>query len=187
MGHCCCTDWLFSHFIMQWMWKQCEHWPQTNGQSSPGNLQSEQQASKGILQIPQESSLANHRHVATAFQRLIRTFKPVFVEISLDSFTFSSFSPLISPNFVEIPAKKIALKNVLLTWTFYVSRRKSTFKVLAVSFKSFTATAKASGLTPASIKRTQIAKLSRSKPVFKIFDISQTTKKGNLLKQNQFA
>ena len=38
------------------------------GQSSPGNLHSGQQASNGILQIPQLSSFATHLHVATAVQ-----------------------------------------------------------------------------------------------------------------------
>ena len=38
------------------------------GQSSPGNLQSGQQASNAILQIPQLSSLATHLQVATAVQ-----------------------------------------------------------------------------------------------------------------------
>lgn len=42
--------------------------PQTRGQSSPGNLQSGQQPSNGIRQIPQLSSLAIHRHVATPVQ-----------------------------------------------------------------------------------------------------------------------
>jgi len=76
IGHCCCA-WVFNHFIMQCIWKQCEHWPQTKGQSSPGNLQSEQHASKGIRQIPHESSLATQCHAATARQLLTRTFRPV--------------------------------------------------------------------------------------------------------------
>lgn len=38
MGQCCCTCCAFSHFRMQCMWKQCEHWPHTSGQSSPGTL-----------------------------------------------------------------------------------------------------------------------------------------------------
>lgn len=38
IGHCCCTCWEFSHFKMQCMWKQWEHWPHTSGQSSPGTL-----------------------------------------------------------------------------------------------------------------------------------------------------
>ena len=29
IGHNWCTCCEFSHFMMQWMWKQCEHWPQT--------------------------------------------------------------------------------------------------------------------------------------------------------------
>lgn len=36
------------------------------GQSSPGSLQSGQQPSKAILQIPQVSSWASHVHDATA-------------------------------------------------------------------------------------------------------------------------
>lgn len=64
MGHCWLTVCDWSHLTMQCMWKQCEHWPQTNGQSSPGNLQSGQQPSKGIRQIPQLSSLATHFQVA---------------------------------------------------------------------------------------------------------------------------
>lgn len=50
------------------MWKQCEHAPQTKGQSSPGNEHSGQQFSKAIRQIPQFSSFAIQRHVATAVQ-----------------------------------------------------------------------------------------------------------------------
>lgn len=38
MGQCCCTCCAFSHLRMQCMWKQCEHWPHTSGQSSPGTL-----------------------------------------------------------------------------------------------------------------------------------------------------
>lgn len=38
------------------------------GQSSPGNVHSVQQLSKGIRQIPQLSSLAIHRQVATLTQ-----------------------------------------------------------------------------------------------------------------------
>jgi hypothetical protein len=38
------------------------------GQSSPGNLHSGQQPSNGILQIPQLSSLATQRQVATPAQ-----------------------------------------------------------------------------------------------------------------------
>ena len=37
-----------------------------NGQSSPGSLQSGQQPSKAILQIPQVSSCASQVHEATA-------------------------------------------------------------------------------------------------------------------------
>jgi len=40
------------------------YWPR--GQSSPGSLQSGQQASNCIRHIPQLSSLATHRHTATA-------------------------------------------------------------------------------------------------------------------------
>jgi len=29
IGHKCWTCWEFSHFIIQWMWKQWEHWPHT--------------------------------------------------------------------------------------------------------------------------------------------------------------
>lgn len=67
IGHCCCgCEW--SHFTIQWMWKQCEHAPQTSGQSSPGSLQSGQQLSKGMRQIPQLSSFATQRQVATPVQ-----------------------------------------------------------------------------------------------------------------------
>lgn len=68
MGHCwfkCCE---FNHLTIQCMWKQCEQAPQTNGQSSPGNEHSVQQFSNGIRQIPQFSSFATQRHVATAIQ-----------------------------------------------------------------------------------------------------------------------
>lgn len=73
MGHCWLTCWDCNHLTIQCMWKQCEHWPQTKGQSSPGNLQSGQQPSKGILQMPQLSSLAIHLQVATPVQSEIRT------------------------------------------------------------------------------------------------------------------
>lgn len=74
MGHfwCICCD--VSHFMMQWIWKQCVQRPQTNGQSSPGILQSVQQPSNAFLHIPQLSSFANHFHVATDVQLLIFTF-----------------------------------------------------------------------------------------------------------------
>lgn len=55
------------------MWKQCEHWPHTSGQSSPGTLQSGQQPLKAIRQMPQFSSLATQSQVATPFQHLIFT------------------------------------------------------------------------------------------------------------------
>lgn len=74
MGHCCWTCCEFSHFKMQCMWKQWEHWPQTSGQSSPGTLQSGQQPLKGILQMPQFSSLATHSQEATPFHWRIFTF-----------------------------------------------------------------------------------------------------------------
>lgn len=67
IGHCCC-GWEWSHLTIQWMWKQWEQAPHTNGQSSPGNLQSGQQLSKGIRQMPQLSSFATHRQVATPVQ-----------------------------------------------------------------------------------------------------------------------
>lgn len=60
--------WEFSHLTMQCMWKQCEQAPQTSGQSSPGVRHSGQQFSKAIRQMPQLSSLAIHRHVATPVQ-----------------------------------------------------------------------------------------------------------------------
>lgn len=44
-----------------------------NGQSSPGILQSGQQPSKAMRQIPQFSSLATHRHVATPIHLLYIT------------------------------------------------------------------------------------------------------------------
>eukprot|EP00929_Paragymnodinium_shiwhaense_P103870 TRINITY_DN67708_c0_g1_i1.p2 TRINITY_DN67708_c0_g1~~TRINITY_DN67708_c0_g1_i1.p2 ORF type:complete len:102 (+),score=4.24 TRINITY_DN67708_c0_g1_i1:169-474(+) len=56
---------LFSHFMMQWMWKWWPHSPQTGGQSSPGILHSGQQASKGPRQMLQHSSSTSHCHVAT--------------------------------------------------------------------------------------------------------------------------
>lgn len=74
MGQCCCTCCALSHLRMQCMWKQCEHWPHTSGQSSPGTLQSGQQPLNAILQIPQFSSLATQSQVATPFQHLIFTF-----------------------------------------------------------------------------------------------------------------
>ncbi|CAH1646792.1 unnamed protein product [Spodoptera littoralis] len=73
MGHCC-WGWECSHFTMQWMWKQWEQVPHTKGQSSPGSLQSGQQLSKGMRQMPQLSSLATHRQVATPVQLLMVTF-----------------------------------------------------------------------------------------------------------------
>lgn len=39
-----------------------------SGQSSPGNIHSVQQLSNGIRHIPQLSSFATHRHVATLIQ-----------------------------------------------------------------------------------------------------------------------
>lgn len=67
IGHCCwgCEC---NHFTIQCMWKQWEHAPQTKGHSSPGNLQSGQQLSKGIRQMPQLSSFAIHLQVATPVQ-----------------------------------------------------------------------------------------------------------------------
>ena len=76
MGHCWFTCWLLSHFMMQWMWKQWEHCPHTRGQSSPGSLQSGQQLSKAMRQMPQLSSLATHFHTATPVQFFISTFMP---------------------------------------------------------------------------------------------------------------
>lgn len=87
MGHCCWTCWEFSHFKMQCMWKQWEHWPQTSGQSSPGTLQSGQQPLKGILQIPQFSSLATQSHEATPFHCRILTFILLSDSVSLASHT----------------------------------------------------------------------------------------------------
>ena len=52
IGHKCWACWAFSHFIMQWIWKQWVQAPQTNGQSSPGSLQSGQHPSKATRQIP---------------------------------------------------------------------------------------------------------------------------------------
>lgn len=82
MGQSCCTCWELSHFMMQWMWKQCEHWPHTSGQSSPGILQSGQHPSKATRHIPQLSSLAIQRQEATLVQRLIVTFIPIARENS---------------------------------------------------------------------------------------------------------
>lgn len=73
IGQCCCTCWEFSHFRMQCMWKQWEHWPQTNGQSSPGTLQSGQQPLNAVRQMPQFSSFATQNQVAMAFQRFTFT------------------------------------------------------------------------------------------------------------------
>lgn len=67
IGHCCC-GWEWSHLTMQWIWKQCEQAPHTSGQSSPGSLQSGQQLSNGIRQMPQLSSFATQRQVATPVQ-----------------------------------------------------------------------------------------------------------------------
>lgn len=41
MGQCCWACCALSHLRMQCMWKQCEHWPHTSGQSSPGTLPAE--------------------------------------------------------------------------------------------------------------------------------------------------
>lgn len=68
MGHCWVSGCEFNHFTMQCMWKQCVQAPQTSGQSSPGNEHSVQQLSNGIRHIPQFSSLAIQRHVATPIQ-----------------------------------------------------------------------------------------------------------------------
>lgn len=68
IGHCWVRTCEFSHLTMQCMWKQCVQDPQTSGQSSPGSVHSVQQLSKGIRQIPQFSSLAIQRQVATPVQ-----------------------------------------------------------------------------------------------------------------------
>lgn len=82
MGHSCWTCWEFSHFMMQWMWKQCEHWPHTSGQSSPGILQSGQHPSKGTRHIPQLSSLAIQRQEATLVQPVRATLARKILEES---------------------------------------------------------------------------------------------------------
>lgn len=55
------------------MWKQCEHPPQTNGQSSPGSEHSGQVFSNAMRQMPQFSSFATHFQDATPIQDLIIT------------------------------------------------------------------------------------------------------------------
>lgn len=81
IGHCCC-GWEWSHFTIQCMWKQWEQAPQTKGQSSPGNLQSGQQLSNGMRHIPQLSSLATHRQVATPVQPEKKTNNLTFLLMS---------------------------------------------------------------------------------------------------------
>lgn len=56
---------------MQWMWKQWLHLPETNGQSSPGALQSAQQSSNWFLQMPQSSCFTVHFQAATLRKLLI--------------------------------------------------------------------------------------------------------------------
>lgn len=68
MGHCWVSTCEFSHLTMQCMWKQCVQAPHTSGQSSPGSEHSVQQLSNGMRQMPQLSSLAIQRQVATAVQ-----------------------------------------------------------------------------------------------------------------------
>lgn len=68
IGHCWVKTCEFSHLTMQCMWKQWVQAPQTSGQSSPGRVHSVQQLSKGIRQMPQLSSFAIQRQVATAVQ-----------------------------------------------------------------------------------------------------------------------
>lgn len=70
IGHSCWWSWELSHLRMQCIWNTCEQRPQTKGQSSPGILQSGQQPSKAIRQMPQFSSLATQRHVATPIHLL---------------------------------------------------------------------------------------------------------------------
>ena len=60
---------------MHCRWKAWAQTPQTTGLSSPGNLPSGGQPSKGILQMPQTSSPASQVHRATACQLLIWTWK----------------------------------------------------------------------------------------------------------------
>jgi len=74
IGHNCCSCWEFNHFKIQCIWKTCVHLPQTKGQSSPGILQSGQQPSNCIRQIPQFSSFAVQCQVATAVHFFIFTF-----------------------------------------------------------------------------------------------------------------
>lgn len=73
MGHSLFGGDRFSHFMMQWMWKQWVQLPHTSGQSSPGSEQSGQVFSNAMRQIPQFSSLAVHRHDATPTHDLMVT------------------------------------------------------------------------------------------------------------------
>lgn len=68
IGHSCWLSCEFSHLIMQWIWKTWEQFPHTKGQLSPGNVQSGQQDSKAMRQIPQLSSFAIHFQTATPVQ-----------------------------------------------------------------------------------------------------------------------
>ena len=70
-----CSCWEVSHLVMHCRWNAWAHTPHTTGLSSPGNLPSGGQPSKGILQMPQTSSPASQVHSATACQLLIWTWK----------------------------------------------------------------------------------------------------------------
>lgn len=56
-------------------WKAWPHVPHTTGLSSPGNLLSGGQPSKGLRQMPHMSSPASHVHTPTACHFLISTLK----------------------------------------------------------------------------------------------------------------
>lgn len=87
MGHCLFNGCRFSHLTMQCMWKQWEQTPHTSGQSSPGSAHSGQVLSKDMRQIPQFSSFAIQRQVATPVHDLIVTF-------ILRTFAYTAIVPL---------------------------------------------------------------------------------------------
>ena len=60
MGHFWSLPSVESHLLMHCRWKAWLQLPQTTALSSPGNLASGGQPSKGALQIPQTSSPAQH-------------------------------------------------------------------------------------------------------------------------------
>jgi len=185
MGHCCWADWELSHFIIQWMWKQCEHWPHTRGQSSPGHLHSAQQASNGIRQIPQESSLAIHFQAATACQRLMRTCSRESPEMvrwfwgcsdsedgCLISWSDEEFAAIVTGDstvmlggigcccWAKAAAAEVDCLVLMLFYYFPAAEcdgLEAAFKLLIIKTIAF------GGTAPLSIKWTQIDKVSLSK------------------------